>query len=371
MGSPYTNIIRLLCAALATAITVASLNFVVDPLRLFGHSEPGRPWYSDDSRLQDAGLIRSQDFDTILMGTSLAIHFRQSDIDRQFGVHSLKLAISGSNSVEQNFVLRAALRRRPRRVIWEMDDWIFRDAPDADSDAYLPANLYRMNAKGIAGYLFSLDMARESVWIVLRGLKPLQTVAHGLAAAQYLKFHQDDVDRINTLPDQLDLAATYNAAMARASFEHYLKHPKEIGAGYDYAAMVRNFDRDALDLIAKHPDVRFDVYFPPYSILHFVAMRDASPATLQIVYDLTAYAGRRLTQLPNVRLYDFRDAQEVTHDQNNYFDVVHHSPTIDRKVLSWITEGSHAVDRNAPTASTERLRAQVAAYRVDAGGREP
>ena len=37
--------------------------------------------YSNDSRMQDAGLIQSQDFDTVFMGTSLAIHFRQSDID--------------------------------------------------------------------------------------------------------------------------------------------------------------------------------------------------------------------------------------------------------------------------------------------------
>jgi hypothetical protein len=41
--------------------------------------------------MQDAGLIRSQDFDTVFMGTSLAIHFRQSDIDRLLAVRSVKL----------------------------------------------------------------------------------------------------------------------------------------------------------------------------------------------------------------------------------------------------------------------------------------
>ena len=53
----------------------------------------------------------------------------------------------------------------------------------------------------------------------------------------------------------------------------------------------------------------FDIYFPPYSILQFVAMRDASPATLKIVYDFTAYAFPRLTKFPNVRLHDFRVPQ--------------------------------------------------------------
>ena len=47
------------------------------------------------------------------MGTSLAIHFRQSDIDRVLGVHSLKLAMTGSNSHEQSFVLARRWRVSP------------------------------------------------------------------------------------------------------------------------------------------------------------------------------------------------------------------------------------------------------------------
>ena len=78
--------------------------------------------------------------------------------------------------------------------------------------------------------------------------------------------------------------------------------------------MVRHFERDAVGLITRHPDVTFDIYFPPYSILQFVAMRDASPATLKIVTDLTAPIVARLTQLPNVRLYRFPRSREMTHD---------------------------------------------------------
>ncbi len=46
-----------------------------------------------------------------------------------------------------------------------MDDWIFHDAPEIDADIYFPADLYRGNAKGLANYLFSGAMARESLWI--------------------------------------------------------------------------------------------------------------------------------------------------------------------------------------------------------------
>src|SRR3954469_2579697 len=159
MSTSVRKLIGLIGASAVLIALAAALNFAVDPLQLLRPARFYQPMYSNDTRMQNAGLIRSEAFDTVLMGTSLAIHFRQTDIDRILGVRSLKLAMTGSNSREQSFVLAAAITRHPRRVIWQMDDWIFRDAPDIDADIYLPADLYRRNPKGIASYLFSGAMA--------------------------------------------------------------------------------------------------------------------------------------------------------------------------------------------------------------------
>src|ERR1700712_731506 len=118
MSVSTKNVIWFLFASLMTIILVVTFNLAVDPLQLFGRFQFGRHWYSSDSRMQNAGLIQSQNFDTVFMGTSLAVHFRQSDIDRALGVRSIKLAMTGSNSKEQSFVLATALERHPRRVIW-------------------------------------------------------------------------------------------------------------------------------------------------------------------------------------------------------------------------------------------------------------
>ena len=83
--------------------------------------------------------------------------------------------MNGSSSREQVFVLAAALERHPGRVLWEVDDWIFHDVPDIDANAHLPADLYRRNVRGIAGYLFSGAMARKSAWILARSIPPLET----------------------------------------------------------------------------------------------------------------------------------------------------------------------------------------------------
>jgi hypothetical protein len=40
-----------------------------------------------------------------------------------------------------------------------------------------------------------------------------------------------------------------------------------LGNRYGCDSMVRNLEQGAIDLISSHPEVEFDLYFPPYSIL--------------------------------------------------------------------------------------------------------
>src|ERR1700722_12273706 len=82
MSTPAKNLLRFLGVSGLVMAAAVALNFVVDPLQIFRPARLFAAMYSQDSRMQDAGLIRSQDFDTVFMGTSLAIHFRQRDIDR-------------------------------------------------------------------------------------------------------------------------------------------------------------------------------------------------------------------------------------------------------------------------------------------------
>lgn len=367
MQGSFTHLRRLLLATIACVLGAAVLVYLVDPLQLFRPSRLVPAFYSEDTRVQNAGLIRSQPFDAAFMGTSLAIHFRQSDIDRTLRVRSLKLAMTGSNSRQQSFVLEQAIEHGARRVIWEMDDFTFVDSADIESDPYLSVDLYRRTPKGIASYLFSTGMAKESAFALLRSLPPLRQPLTRASPYLPVKFALDDVDDIYALPRSFDVARGYNAQRTLAAFA-YITDPVRsnfLGDGYDYAAMVRHFEQDAAGLVTRHPDVTFDIYFPPYSILQFVAMRDASPATLTIVTDLTAHIAQRLSRFPNVRLHDFRAIKPVTHDLANYSDVIHHSPVVDAMVLQWLASGEYRVDPKAPLASLDELKAQVAAYRVE------
>ena len=367
MDQSIKDLLRFFAASLLIMLAAAALNLVVDPLQLFRPAWLFTAVYSQDSRLQNAGLIRSQKFDTLFMGTSLAIHFRQSDIDRILDGKSLKLAMSGSSSREQAFVLAAAMAQKPKRVIWEVDDWIFHDTPDIDADANLPADLYGGNAKGIASYLLSGAMAREAVWIAARSIPPLEPVTARLTSEALFKFPLTNVDDINALQPGDDVSAIYNSKRALAAFR-YITDPvrsKYLLDDTDYDMKVRVFERDAIGLIRANPDVIFDIYLPPYSVLQWVALRDTSPETLKSVYAFSVYFCRRLMDFSNVRLFDFRAVSDVTHNLDNYSDVIHHSPNLDLKVLEWLAHGQYRVDRRQPTATLDQLRAQVEAYQLE------
>lgn len=79
-------------------------------------------------------------------------------------------------------------------------------------------------------------------------------------------------------------------------------------------------------------------------------------------FDVFLVADDEELSLPNVDVYDFHDAQNITHDLSNYLDLIHHSPLVDLQILSKLAAEDHAVSRDAPTASIKRLQSQVDAY---------
>jgi hypothetical protein len=358
--------VKFLVVSLCAIGAVAGFNFVVDPLQLFHQARFYRAAYPSEERMHNAGLIRSQTFDTVFMGDSIVLHVRRSEVDEQLGTHAVKLVMSGATSREENFVLAIALDRHPRQVLWEMNDMTFADSADIDTLPYFPADLYRRNLRGIVGYLFNLETSREAVWAILRSWKPLRKLSYSLMRAGYIKYDNNDLDELNTIDPAL-VPSAYNARKSLAAYQYYSRpgNGQRLSAGYSYDALVRNFERDAVRFIQGHPDTSFTIYFPPYSMVQYAAMRDfGTPDMLPTFYRFGAYALQRLSQLPNVAVFDFRDDSGITHNLDNFADAIHHSPAIGVLLLSRIAKGENRVEKAEPTRSIERLKDQVDHYKL-------
>lgn len=361
------TVAKFLFVALCATVVVAGFNFLVDPLQVFRPARFYTPAYPTEERMHNVALIGTQNFDAVFMGDSIALHTRGSEVDRYLGTHSVKLVMSGSTSREQNFVLNAAFARHaPETVVWQMDDQQFMHDRDIDALPHFPADLYRRNLKGLAGYLFNLETNREAVWSILRRWKPLRKLAYAMARSGYVKYDNDNPDELNVLDPDL-IPSAYNARKSLAAYTYYSLpgHGRQLSTGYTYDGLVRTFERDAVQLIESQPNTRFMIYFPPYSMVQYAAIRDfAAPDMLSTFYRFSAYALQRLTKLSNVTLFDFRDAAEISHNLDNFADGLHHSPAIGELLLSRMAKGENLVDSSEPTRSIERLKSQVEAYKI-------
>lgn len=85
------------CLSAIIAITVAMVVtvWVIDPYFHFHKPFPFVSYRLYDERYTNDGISRHFEYDTIITGTSMAQNFKPSELDRIFGVTSVKETFSG------------------------------------------------------------------------------------------------------------------------------------------------------------------------------------------------------------------------------------------------------------------------------------
>ncbi|MDE6914894.1 MAG: hypothetical protein K2P35_14565, partial [Lachnospiraceae bacterium] len=112
------------CLSAIIAITVAMVVtvWVIDPYFHFHKPFPFVSYRLYDERYTNDGISRHFEYDTIITGTSMAQNFKPSELDRIFGVTSVKETFSGAGFKELSENLDRALRRNDdlKMVIWSV-----------------------------------------------------------------------------------------------------------------------------------------------------------------------------------------------------------------------------------------------------------
>ena len=157
-----------LLAALAAALGLcAAIVIVVDPFFHYRTPDPeAEVWFEE--RGQAAGLLRSQDYETVLMGTSLAANYRPLWFDAYFNTKTVKVTFPNGGFHEFTQALDYACETHPvKRVIFGLDPNILirsvEEAPDQ-----LPEYLYDTNPWNDGAYLLNKDVLVRALYVVKR-----------------------------------------------------------------------------------------------------------------------------------------------------------------------------------------------------------
>ena len=107
--------IALLLLACATIVRV------VDPFFHYRNPDPnGEVWF--DQRSQSAGLLRTQEYDTVFMGSSLAANFRAQWFDVYYDAKTVKVTFPNGGFGEFTTALDFAFSQQDvERVIFGLD----------------------------------------------------------------------------------------------------------------------------------------------------------------------------------------------------------------------------------------------------------
>jgi hypothetical protein len=125
------------------------------------------------------------------------------------------------------------------------------------------------------------------------------------------------------------------------------------------AYAVHNLDR-ICRFIGRHREVKFVVYFPPYSFLRWIFHKQLDS---QFVEDVIGYyfdLWNRLLGLENVEVHNFIDEKEIVFDLRSYSDMMHYNSTVDEKVVDSVLEGKNVITKKNLRPKYASLRYFVA-----------
>jgi hypothetical protein len=308
----------LLLPALALAAGVGAFNLAVDPLQYFRQPTFYPPQFSSNQRYQNPALARTQDFDTVVLGTSHMENARPSVIARTIGGRAVKLAIAGSVIHEQSLLAGLALERGTvRRVVWGIDFNSFAIVGRVATEyGPFPMHLYRGPWTAAGPYLLSWNTFTDSV----AALRATTAV---------------DLDALNAWPEY-----TYGSERVHGDWDFQATRwtPRLRRHWTDgvprWPALIEGFDAEVLAHARAHPDVRFDLLFLPYTLLEYANDFRLDDKRLFQRLVLVEKVRELARELPNVKVWDFGPDLAIARDESLYKDLTHLHPRMLEQLLA-------------------------------------
>jgi len=310
---------------------IAAINWKVDPLQFYRRATYA-PEFADQARYQNPGLARNYPYDSVVAGTSVSLGFDMAVLQKRLGWNALTLAMSGASAHEQSLIMEVALRTgRVRHVLWDLNFEYLRGEPDwvSDYDGAFPAYFYDTNPwNEIPNYLLNIDTSKASLRVLLQraGLhlyRPRSVIELGRLSG-------------NHTPGRAVVWTSFERAHGTKSI--FQQEPK----AFDAAKLSASFEINYLRLIRAHPEVTFDLWFPPFSIARHALLAETAPHVWDEMFRWKHEVLSAVATLPNVRVHDFQ-GDPVVANLDHYVDTVHFDDTVRGQIVEAVAQGSGAM----------------------------
>lgn len=320
----------LVLAFLTPLFLMCSVIFVVDPLMALH-----RPWYDDpvyyhDERYMVPALIKWQSPDTIVVGPSTIQPF-QADILQSAGIENgLNVSISAATLNEQRLTVELGLATgKLKRVLWGLEWLTVAWPPDQVTDRFgpFPHFLYDKPNRRLKDYLLEPHFLGLS-------LDAMATRFFG-QNDPYWSNDQEATKRASTSreygigPAIQDYFAVLNSEEVRVALDNSDRVSPSV--------FKENFESNLVETVRTNPDIEFDIFLPPNSILQMALLERHYPIVWKD-FEWMLEALSELDRFSNVKVYNFYDAQEYYMSLKRYRDIQHFDRDTALEILKDVQE---------------------------------
>ena len=130
---------------------------------------------------------------------------------------------------------------------------------------------------------------------------------------------------------------TANAAENASINRSFLQHDE------DYEMMYGNVTQNITDLAVANPQIKFYLYWTPYSIYYWDSLNQTG--TLEMQIEAQEAATELLLENENIYVFSFFDEYEMICNPDNYLDILHFGEEINSQILKWICAREHLLTK--------------------------
>lgn len=339
MKLPYKRWAALLLSLLAAGLACcAALIYAVDPFFHYHDPDPaGEVWF--DQRYQSAGLLRTQQYETVLMGSSLAANYRPFWFDVFYDTSTVKVTFPNGGFREFDLALRYAFQCQPlKRVIFGLDpNLLLRDPAEAPDQ--LPAYLYDTSPWNDGAYLLNKDVLMRAVYTQMKRWSG------------------------ETLPLQdaflWDGNVYFSKELALASYQRPETAAEPLPEDWFLPSCRENLAA-VTGWLEAHPDTTFTFFFSPYSILAWD--RYQRNGELEAVLTMLDYVTETLLRYENAELHFYLTDYDTITDLDNYADHIHVAGRVTYEMARTMPEGTWQLTAENRAEVLDGLRDFVVHY---------
>ncbi len=321
-------------------IVVSMLNFIawfvydVDPYFHYHKPDTKKYFYTlNNQRSQNNGITRHFDYNALISGTSMTENFKTSELDKIFGVHSIKVSYSGGPYKEINDNLIVAFANNPnlKTVVRCLDYERLSDDKDLlrkDLGKY-PTYLYDNNPFNDVFYLFNKDVIFSRAYKMTtdarkKGFKP------GITS----------FDKYSRWQERYKFGADYVLPKG----VQYKPSKKAVHlSDKDRKKIYENITQNVTSLTDKYPEATFYYFFSPYSAAWWLTSLNSG--TVYKWLEAEQYAIELILEHKNIKLFSFNNCTDITTNLDNYREDTHYGEWINSFILRSMHDGKHLLTK--------------------------